>query len=53
VRYRWGLAITQAGLPLLARETLRVLKNNEIRQFVEYRMQRLLLEARNRLLGVE
>jgi hypothetical protein len=32
-------------------ETFRVLKNNEIRQFGEYRTQRLVLEAWDRLLG--
>jgi hypothetical protein len=32
-------------------ETFRVLKNNEIRQFGEYRTQRLVLEARDRLFG--
>ena len=32
-------------------ETFRVLKNNEIRQFGEYRTQRLVLEAWDRLFG--
>ncbi len=32
-------------------ETFRVLKNNELRQFGEYRTQRLVLEAWDRLLG--
>ena len=32
-------------------ETFRVLKNNEMRQFGEYRTQRLVLEAWDRLLG--
>lgn len=32
-------------------ETFRVLKNNEIKQFGEYRTQRLVLEARDRMLG--
>jgi hypothetical protein len=32
-------------------ETFRVLKNNEIRQFGEYRTQRLVLEAWDRFLG--
>ena len=32
-------------------ETYRVLKNNEIRQFGEYRTQRLVLEAWDRLFG--
>jgi hypothetical protein len=32
-------------------ETFRVLKSNEIRQFGEYRTQRLVLEAWNRVLG--
>jgi hypothetical protein len=32
-------------------ETFRVLKNNEIRQFCEYRTQRLVLEAWDRLFG--
>jgi hypothetical protein len=32
-------------------ETFRVLKNNEIRQFGEYRRQRLVLEAWDRLFG--
>jgi hypothetical protein len=32
-------------------ETFRVLKNNEIRQFGEYRTQRLALEAWDRLFG--
>ena len=32
-------------------ETFRVLKNNEIRQFGEYRTQTLVLEARDRLFG--
>ena len=34
-------------------ETFRVLKNNEIRQFGEYRTQRLVLEAWDRLFGAE
>ena len=32
-------------------ETFRVLKSNEIRQFCEYRTQRLVLEAWDRLFG--
>ena len=32
-------------------ETFRVIKNNEIRQFGEYSTQRLVPEARDRLLG--
>ncbi len=32
-------------------ETFRVLKNNELRQFGEYRTQRLVLEAWDRLFG--
>jgi hypothetical protein len=32
-------------------ETFRVLKNNEVRQFSEYRTQRLVLEAWDRLFG--
>ena len=32
-------------------ETFRVLKNNELRQFGEYRNQRLVLEAWDRLFG--
>ena len=32
-------------------ETFRVHKNNELRQFGEYRMQRLMLEAWGRLFG--
>jgi hypothetical protein len=32
-------------------ETFRVLKNNEIRQFGEYRTQRLVLESWDRLFG--
>jgi hypothetical protein len=32
-------------------ETFRVLKNNEIRQFGEYRTQQLVLEAWDRLFG--
>jgi hypothetical protein len=35
----------------VASETFRVLKNNEIRQFGEYRTQRLVLEAWDRLFG--
>jgi hypothetical protein len=34
-------------------ETFRVLKNNEIRQFGEYRTQRLVLEAWDRLFGAK
>ncbi|WP_411868818.1 Eco57I restriction-modification methylase domain-containing protein [Vulcanococcus limneticus] len=34
-------------------ETFRVLKNNEVRQFGEYRTQRLVLEAWDRLFGAE
>ena len=32
-------------------ETFRVLKNNDLRQFGEYRTQRLVLEAWDRLFG--
>ena len=35
----------------VATETFRVLKTNEIRQFGEYRTQRLVLEAWDRLVG--
>jgi hypothetical protein len=35
----------------VASRILRVLKNNEIRQFGEYRTQRLVLEAWDRLFG--
>ena len=33
-------------------ETFRVLKNNEIREFGEYRTQRLILEAWHQLFGI-
>ena len=35
----------------VASETFRLLKHNELRQFGEYRSQRLLLEAWDRLFG--
>jgi hypothetical protein len=48
---RYILDPTDVMGPDYPSETFRVLKNNEIRQFGEYRTQRLVLEAWDRLLG--
>ena len=48
---RYILDPTELMGPDYPSETFRVLKNNEIRQFGEYRTQRLVLEAWDRLFG--